>query len=448
SITLSGTATDADGTITNYTWVKISGPAAGVIASPGTAATAINNLVQGVYQYMLTVTDNNGAVSRDTVKVTVNAAINKAPVANAGTDKVIMLPTNSTTLSGTATDSDGTIASYSWIKVSGPTAGTIALPNAATSAVNNMVQGVYQFQLTVTDNSGASSKDTVMITVNAATNLPPAANAGPDKVITLPLNITSLTGTGTDADGTVTGYSWVKISGPTGGTVGSPNNAATAVTGLIQGVYQYQLTVTDNKGLTGKDTVLITVNPIHNDVPVVNAGADIDLVLPTNSASIKGSAVDNDGTIAKYTWKVVSGPAGYVILDQGISQTTIDSLFQGVYEVELTAWDNKGASASDTMKITVSAPRLAPNTANSAKVYPNPVVDVANVSISTINANTKVSVAISTVLGMQVKYSEFVTTSTNTIYPLNMSNLSQAYYFVTVRFEDGQKITYKILKSR
>ena len=80
-------------------------------------------LVQGVYQFQLTVTDDNAATNNDTVQVTVN----EAPVANAGADKLITLPVNSTTLTGTGTDADGTISSYAWVKISGPTSGSLEL---------------------------------------------------------------------------------------------------------------------------------------------------------------------------------------------------------------------------------------------------------------------------------------------------------------------------------
>ena len=52
--------------------------------------------------------------------------------------------------------------------------GTIVSPGVATTDINALVGGVYQFQLTVTDNSGASSTDIVQVTVNQA----PVANAG------------------------------------------------------------------------------------------------------------------------------------------------------------------------------------------------------------------------------------------------------------------------------
>ncbi|MEO9893238.1 malectin domain-containing carbohydrate-binding protein, partial [Aurantibacter sp.] len=47
-------------------------------------------------------------------------AVNELPIADAGDDKTITLPTNSVELVGSGTDSDGTIDSYAWTKVSGP----------------------------------------------------------------------------------------------------------------------------------------------------------------------------------------------------------------------------------------------------------------------------------------------------------------------------------------
>ena len=97
-----------------------------------------------------------------------------------------------------------------------------------------MVQGVYQFELKVTDNNGATGKDTMQVTVNAA-NIPPTANAGTDQSITLPTNTVSLSGSGTDTDGSISAYSWTKISGPAAGTITNATSAATTVTGIGTG---------------------------------------------------------------------------------------------------------------------------------------------------------------------------------------------------------------------
>lgn len=105
------------------------------------------------------------------------APANQAPTANGGTDQSITLPANSVTLNGSGTDSDGTIAAYAWSKVSGGAA-TITTPAAASTTVTGLVEGVYVFRLTVTDNGGLTATDEVTITVNPAESTPGTAPTG------------------------------------------------------------------------------------------------------------------------------------------------------------------------------------------------------------------------------------------------------------------------------
>jgi parallel beta-helix repeat protein len=199
---------------------------------------------------------------------------NQAPVSKAGADFSITLPVNTATLTGTGTDTDGIIAGYVWKKIVGPATGNIATPNAASTSLNSLVQGIYQFELTVTDDKSATGKDTLQVAVNAANtpNQIPVSNAGADISITLPVNTAAFAGTGTDTDGTISNYAWVEIAGSTTGTIATPNAGSTSLSSLVQGIYQFELTVTDDKGALGKDTVQLTVNaaPVINLLPVVN----------------------------------------------------------------------------------------------------------------------------------------------------------------------------------
>jgi K+-transporting ATPase c subunit len=364
SVTQTGSGTDPDGTIASYQWTKIAGPAQFTIVSPAQATTVINNLAQGVYQFQLTVTDNLGATGADIMVIIVNPAPNQAPIANAGTDKNITLPVNSVTQAGTGIDPDGTIASYQWTKIAGPAQFAIVSPAQATTVINNLAQGVYQFQLTVTDNLGATDADTMIITVNPAANQPPVANAGTDKNITLPVNSVTQAGSGTDADGTIASYQWTKIAGPAQFTIVSPAQATTVINNLVQGVYQFQLTVTDNLGATATDIMVITVNPAANQPPVANAGTDKNITLPVNSVTQAGSGTDADGTVASYQWTKIAGPAQFTIVSPAQATTVIDNLVQGVYQFQLTVTDNFGATATDIMVITVNPAPVAPTTAN------------------------------------------------------------------------------------
>jgi hypothetical protein len=375
SVTLAGSGSDPDGTIASYSWTKVSGGAA-TINSPGAASTTISGLAQGTYIFRLTVTDNAGATGSDDVTVTVNAAPNQPPTANAGTDKSITLPTNSVNLTGSGSDPDGTITAYSWTKVSGGAA-TFNSPGASTTTVSGLAQGSYIFRLTVTDNSGATAFDDVNVTVNPAPNQTPTANAGTDKNITLPTNSVTLSGTGSDPDGTITAYSWTKVSGGTA-TINSPGAATTTVSGLAQGNYIFRLTVTDNSGATAFDDVNVVVNAAPNQSPTANAGPDQNITLPTNSVTLNGSGSDPDGSIAAYSWTKIAGGAANIVSANSAS-TSVTGLSQGSYTFRLTVTDNNGATAFDDVVVNVNS---APNQSPSANAGTDKTITLPTNSIS------------------------------------------------------------------
>src|SRR5205085_1722219 len=128
-----------------------------------------------------------------------------------------------------------------------------------------------------------------------------------DQILVLPLDSATLTGAGTDADGTISSYLWTKISGPAAGTITNDTLAITGVTGLVPGVYKFELKVTDNANATGRDTVQITLNNIVNIVPVANAGNNVTITLPVNVAALSGIGTDPDGIISSYQWTKISG---------------------------------------------------------------------------------------------------------------------------------------------
>ena len=211
-------------------------------------------------------------------------------------------------------------------------------PATAATDITGLVQGVYQFQLQVTDNNGATATDVIIITVNAAANIPPVADAGLDQIITLPVNIVTLSGSGSDADGTIAGYVWTKISGPLSYTIVNPTTAATDITGLVQGVYQFQLKVTDNNGAIGTGIVQVTVNAAPNQLPVADAGLDQTITLPANTVTLSGSGSDADGTISSYNWTKISGPLSYTIVNPGNSGYRCYGTCSGSIPVSITGY--------------------------------------------------------------------------------------------------------------
>ncbi|MES2648242.1 MAG: hypothetical protein V4717_15300 [Bacteroidota bacterium] len=188
---------------------------------------------------------------------------NQPPIANAGSDTSIVLPVDSILLDGTLSfDADDGIASYKWIKIAGPDTFYIINDSHVTSSVNQLVKAIYHFELTVTDKSGLSSKDTVQVAVYSpgTTNRPPVAKAGSDTTIILPVNSMMLDGSNSsDPDNNISSYAWTKIAGPSAFNITSNNSVQAQVINLSEGVYQFELKVTDAGGLFSKDTVSVTV---------------------------------------------------------------------------------------------------------------------------------------------------------------------------------------------
>jgi hypothetical protein len=92
-------------------------------------------------------------------------------------------------------------------------------------------------------------------------NKAPAARAGADLAITLPVDSVTLNGTASsDPDGSISSYLWTKISGPKSFNITDSSNARTVVKNLAAGAYQFELKVTDRTNFSAKDTVLVTVN--------------------------------------------------------------------------------------------------------------------------------------------------------------------------------------------
>lgn len=90
------------------------------------------------------------------------------PIAIPGNDQLIYSPATSTTLVGSGTDVDGTIASYAWAFISGPNTPTITSPSSATTGLTGLIVGTYVLQLTVTDNLGASGAKQMSVTLQTA----------------------------------------------------------------------------------------------------------------------------------------------------------------------------------------------------------------------------------------------------------------------------------------
>lgn len=227
-------------------------------AFPGALHTTIWAHVAVIFLTFAIVGCGGAAAPSDTK----SAAKNQAPTANAG-DDMSAGEQRTVTLSGTGSDPDGDPISFSWIQISGtPVALSDAgTPNASFVAPSTAVGSALLFQLTVTDTSGLSTSDSIVVQITA--DSPPTANAGSNRTVDERKLVLLDGSTSTDPDGAIASYSWVQVSGlpvrldysdTAQPRFSAPNVNATST-------LAFDLTVTDDIGDTDTDRVTITVRP-------------------------------------------------------------------------------------------------------------------------------------------------------------------------------------------
>ena len=187
-------------------------------------------------------------------------AVNAAPAVDAGPDQTVTLPASGI-LAGSASDDglSGAPLTALWTQVSGPGAAVFGAPTAAITTVAFPAVGTYVLRLTATDGE-LSATDVVSVAVDGTPNLAPTVEAGANQTVTLPANITSLSGTVTD-DGPPSSVTttWSKVSGAGTVTFANAASLATTATFSMQGTYVLQLSASDGL-LSGSDTVTVTVS--------------------------------------------------------------------------------------------------------------------------------------------------------------------------------------------
>lgn len=214
-----------------------------------------------------------------------NAGNPVAPVADAtATPTSGNYPLTVAFSSAGSTDSDGTIVGYAWNFGNGVTS---SLPNPSYTYT---VAGTFTATLTVTDNSGLSASDNVVITVNTPPNqLPTAIVTATPTSGTAPLTVAFSSAGSNDPDGSIASYAWTFGNGATS-TAANPGYTYTSA-----GTFTATLTVTDNRGGQAASTVTIVVSPSASSVVYVGA-INMTLITAASGDSARAEVIILDGS--------------------------------------------------------------------------------------------------------------------------------------------------------
>jgi PKD repeat protein len=337
---------DPDGDVVRFR-LEVLGPAPLTLERSAPIDTVLV-LAAGQWHATAIVEDDRGATS------TVSRPIDVVPPNLPPAPTLLVAPRSGTApldvlVDADGTDPDGEIASYLLV-IDGEL--TIESATPIRRSVRFEDPGEFPVVLRVTDDRGAVSRDSVVVTVSRRdpdSPPPPPANSAPavDLIVTplegeAPLEVAARS-TGTDADGVVTEVR-IDFDGdgePDADAAGSEIEASFRYE--IPGTYAVRATAFDDDGAPGTAVVAVTVRPPSNLPPTGSLSLSItsgEAPLPV-LATAAGS--DPDGTIVKWEIEANEGD-GFLELDESLAASLLYEFDESTYRPRLRLTDDRGAT--------------------------------------------------------------------------------------------------------
>jgi len=416
SVTVQLSSSDPDGNITSHE-LSVNNSLVdtdGVNYSPYT----LTNIQPGSYVISAKVTDSNGASDTSSVNITVTGGgttnpepepeptpptSNNAPTVNISNlnDGQIIAAGSNVSVAVNSSDPDGSVVKHQVF------VNDVLVDTDGASYTPHIIEGIstgnYSIKATVTDNSGETSSDTVIITVNnddePVTNpTPPTSSSDPAVTITNLTNGQSFTAgsdisvnlTASDADGSVVKYQ-IFVNDVLVDTDGV-NYTPHIISSISNGNYEIKATVTDDDNNTNSAVVNIVVGSSTTPTPptsgnqaptvqitslsegqVISIGEEVLVGLVAN---------DSDGDVIKYQVYI----DGNLVDTDGEVYTShpFQESISGNYQIEVVVTDNDGATGSDVVNISVGS-SSTPTTPTTPSLTLNLIDAISNVNIGTLS---------------------------------------------------------------
>ncbi len=359
ALNLSATSTDADGIVSGVQFF-VNGVAQGAADTSAPYSTLWTPTASGSFLITAQSTDSTGNTTTSApiaITITSNGAPTVAilgPIsgssASAGTQ---------VTLTATAADADGTVASVRFL-TNGTPVGAPATTLPFSTAWSPTAPGNYSIVAEATDNSGnvtSSAPVTVSVIGNQA---PTVTLTTPASGSSTPANLpVSLSATAFDLDGSILSVRFLV----NGNLVGTPVSTApylVAWTPLVTGTYSIVAQATDNFGNLASSAAR-TVNVVANQPPIANlispgAGSFSPASVPV---TLSATAIDNDGTVTRVRF-LVNGNAVGVPVTAAPYTVTWTPLVAGSYTLTAEATDDGGNVAVSSSRVVTIVPNAGP----------------------------------------------------------------------------------------
>lgn len=352
-----GTPYTFSNTPTGGIWTSSNSAVASINPTTGVATTKTAGTVIITYTY----TNQVGCISDTTRELIVSAAPTVTASDLLGGTSCL---NQSDSLYATATSTNA-ISSYAWVASPSATA-TISNASIANTSVLPTAAGNYTFTVTATDVVGCAASASVSLVVSShSAPTVSLATSGADCVG----NTGNFVLTSSQSGGSGS-YSWSWSGTPTGNGIVNANSTSTTASPTAAGSYTYTVKVNDgfctvpvSKTVTAYASPSITVSPASGSSYSLCKGPSSTASIPLTSIPSGGS-----GTYSTFLWTTTGGSAAGLgatnTQNTTASPTTTNTSPGYTYSAKVT--DNNGctATASTTIKVTITSVLVNPPTLN------------------------------------------------------------------------------------
>ncbi len=324
---------DPEGHALTYAW-DFGDSSADTIVNPSHSYSA-----EGDYTVTLTVTDNLGQ-SDTTTRLMHIAPLSGLQAAFNVTGEYLVGSEISFDAGASTAPSGRTIVSYDWDFGDTTTAAGIQTSHIFTA------NGQYNVGLRITDDQGAWSEASLLLTISDVPNNDPSVDIEYAPAMWLENMQIDFSASGTDPDGDTLAYGW---------DFGDGNIAAGAQAGhtyTAAGIYDVTVTVDDSRGGIATDTVQVEIieAPTENVAPVAIVNGSPQANMGEVAVFDASSSYDLNWDALTYSWDFGDSTTGSGVAP---SHTYTEG---GFYTLTLTVEDPSGLTDTASMQVRVADP--------------------------------------------------------------------------------------------